>query len=466
MMSSLAGELHRVHHDPVEPPERERAVDDGGEEQRVGDRERPRLGRREHPEDEPADDDDGEAEGQHRPLAGTQELAEGEGRERLPAAPPGEPGDDQRLAQAEQEPRNDPGEKQRAEGGAGHRRVEDHRRARRDHRADARRRRGERRREAGGIAVLLHRRDDDRAGAGEVRGRRPDHAAEEHAGQHVHLGEPPAQPADERPRELEQPGGDAARVHQPPGQHEERQGDEHEPVHARQHRLGQGERPRAGEEEAEDHGGRDRDQHRHPEHQQGAEDDDRRGGADHAGGLARGSDGASEAGPHRDHGGEPTAGGTPGRRRRAGRAPPRTAGEARAGLTLIVPILLPGPGSGPAALAHPLARQHDEKGDRGRRAAGDERRRGPAARDLEIERPVAAEQQHVLDRDPGEERQDAGREQVPERGRAGGAPGAAACRRRSRCGSSCRGARTGRPRTSPARERAAGRILPPRSGWC
>ena len=191
------------------------------------------------------------------------------------------PGDDRHLGEAQQDARDKSGEEQRAERRAGHRRVQDHRRGRRDHRPDAGGGRGDRRREVGGIAGLLHRRDDDRAGAGEVRGRRADHAAEEHRGDDVDLREPGAHRPDQGVREVEQTLGDAARVHQPAGEHEQGQGEQDEAAHAGDHHLRQGRGPGAGQPEVE----RDRaDQghhHGHAQDQKPTEREQRDRGLDH-----------------------------------------------------------------------------------------------------------------------------------------------------------------------------------------
>ena len=214
--------------------------------------------------------------------AGAQAFAPREAAVGLPAVLARPPGDDRHLGEAEQDARDQSGEEQRAERGAGHRRVQDHRRGRRDHRPDAGGGRGDRRREVGGIAGLLHRRDDDRAGAGEVRGRRADHAAEEHRGDDVDLREPGAHRPDQGVREVEQALGDAARVHQPAGEHEQRQGEQDEAAHAGDHHLRQGRGPGAGQPEVERDRGDQGHDHGHAQDQEPAEREQRDDGLDHA----------------------------------------------------------------------------------------------------------------------------------------------------------------------------------------
>ena len=237
----------------------------------------------------------GHAEGQQRMQPRLPDLAQREAAVARPAAAMGENRDDAHHDQPEEDAGNQAGEEQGAERHAGDRGVEDHRRARRNQRADARGRGRDRGGDLGGIALALERRNGDRAGAGEVRRRGADHAAEEDAGQHVDLGEAAPEPADQRPRELEQPPRYAARVHDRAREHEQRQGDQRERAHPRDHRLRQGQRPQAAQEEVQDHGREQRDQHRHAEHQKPQEKHDRDHGAGHGAGSPR--PGAASASP-------------------------------------------------------------------------------------------------------------------------------------------------------------------------
>jgi len=120
-------------------------------------------------------------------------------------------------------------------------------------------RRGDRGGEVGGVAIFLHRRDDDGAGAGQISGGQTDHAAEEHAGHDVDVGQPAAHPAHHGAGELKQPRRDAAGVHQPARENEQWQRRQHGAVHAGHHGLGKRERPGAGEVEFDHHRGADGD---------------------------------------------------------------------------------------------------------------------------------------------------------------------------------------------------------------
>jgi hypothetical protein len=86
------------------------AVDEHGKNQRVDDREGAGLGGREHPHHQAADDDHRHPEGEEGAPARAQHFLEGKGEKGLPAAPPGQIGNDRHLAEAEQDARDQPGQ--------------------------------------------------------------------------------------------------------------------------------------------------------------------------------------------------------------------------------------------------------------------------------------------------------------------------------------------------------------------
>lgn len=149
-----------------------------------------------------------------------------------------ENGDDQR--QADQQAGQDAGHEHLRHRRAGQHGVDDHRhRRRQDHAqlaAGGHHRRGERTRIAAPLHLGNHHRADGRGGG---RGRAAD-SREEHGGQHRGAAQAALDPADQRQAQVHQPPGDAAGLHQAPGQHEERHGHQRERVHRLEHGLGHG----------------------------------------------------------------------------------------------------------------------------------------------------------------------------------------------------------------------------------
>jgi hypothetical protein len=138
-------------------------------------------------------------------------------------------------------------------------------------------RRGERGGERLGVAGLLHRRDQHRAGRRAVRHRRARRARHHEVRADQHLREAAGDAADEDRSEVHESPRDAALLHEEARQHEERQRKERERVEDRHHALPDDyhRQVRAGEQR--EHGGR---AHRHgdrhaEEHQQqeGADQD-------------------------------------------------------------------------------------------------------------------------------------------------------------------------------------------------
>ena len=155
---------------------------------------------------------------------------------------------------AHQHARNNPADQQGADrdpdGGA----VDHHQDRGRDHDSHGRRAGGEAHREALVITALHHRGMEYRAERGGVRRARARHARQQHADDDVDVRQSPAQVADHRHRERDQPFRYAADVHHAAGEEEERQREQREAVDAVEHLL-----------------------HRHRQRQVGMPDDKQRG---------------------------------------------------------------------------------------------------------------------------------------------------------------------------------------------
>jgi hypothetical protein len=122
---------------------------------------------------------------------------------------------------ADQDARHDARKEQRGHAFAHHIGVDDHDARRRDDRPDDRACGGDRGGEGLGVALLFHLRDDDRPQSRDIGHRRPRDTGEEHGVDDVHLRQTAPEVADHRLREADDPGRDAAPVHQLARQHEE-----------------------------------------------------------------------------------------------------------------------------------------------------------------------------------------------------------------------------------------------------
>ena len=119
-------------------------------------------------------------------------------------------------------------------------------------------------------AFLAHRVHLDHTQAGGIGLGDAAHAGEDHARDDVDMRQTAADVADQRRGELEDAVGDAGAVEQVAGQHEQRDGDQHEAVQPGAHALHDDrQRDRLREDDARDRGQAHRERHRHLEdHQQ------------------------------------------------------------------------------------------------------------------------------------------------------------------------------------------------------
>ena len=165
-------------------------------------------------------------------------------------------------AEPHEDARQDAADQQRADRHARGGAVDHHQDRRRDHGAHGRGAGGEAHRELLVVAALLHRRAEDRADGGGVGGARAGDAGQEHAHDHVHVGQPAAQVPDHRHRELHQALRDAAVGHDVAGEEEERQREQREGVDAGEHLLDRDHERQVrhpdDEQRAQDEGERDR----------------------------------------------------------------------------------------------------------------------------------------------------------------------------------------------------------------
>ena len=134
----------------------------------------------------------------------------------------GEPVTQRHHRAAAQHARNDAGDEQLHHRGIGHHRIQDHRNRRRDDHRQRGRRRGDGGREFLRVALLLHRRDQDRAHRGDVGDCRSGDLGEEHRGRDVDHREPALDEADQRRCKRDQPSRQAGRIHDRAGQDEQR----------------------------------------------------------------------------------------------------------------------------------------------------------------------------------------------------------------------------------------------------
>ena len=259
-----------------QPPQRAQGhlpVHDRAEDEHVEDGDGGGLGRREHPADDAADDDERHPhrkgprpEGPQQPgpfLAGVVEAE---------VVAPREVVDETHLAEAEQEPRNEPAEEQHPDGDVAEGPVDHHQDARGNDVAHRGRAGGERDRERAAVAGFQHLRHEDGADARGVGGAGPRDAGEEHAGDDVDHREAGPDSPDEGPREHHDALREAARVAEQPQGVEERDREDRE----RGETFEDPERNQVGgqalEEDDEERGEDQRERDRHPDQDEAEED--------------------------------------------------------------------------------------------------------------------------------------------------------------------------------------------------
>ena len=276
----LRGQIHRVDRDVPDPAPRDVPVDELGDEDRVDAGDARRLGGREDPGIDAAEDDPRCAERPDAGFAGPQEFPHLEGAAFADIAAGGVPVDVAAHHQRHQEARKDAGDEQMRHRLLGGRAVEDHADRRRDDDGDG----------AGGgqhagreflvVALLAQRRVHQPADRSHGGGARPRDRAEDGAGSDRGQRQAAPHPADHRHHPGDDPLGDSAHAHQLAGEDEERDRHQRELVHAAEHHLvNRGQRHlheeqeddrRGGEQDDEDREAEDqktdRHQHHHPLH--------------------------------------------------------------------------------------------------------------------------------------------------------------------------------------------------------
>ena len=260
-----AGEARGVRKDRRQLAQRGLAIEDRRHHERVDDRDRCGFGRREQAEQDAAHDDRRDRECRQRGGECGGELLHRRRRLLRVVALLRDHEHRHRHADAHQDARDHAGGEHRGDRLVRHPGV-DHRddRGRDDRRhhggAD-----GERGREVEVVALAHHLRDEERAERRDVGHRRARNAAEEHAVEHVDVGEPAAEAPDQHGRKIDQHARDPAARRDVAGEDEQRRG---------QQQVGVGEQPdeaRRDDDRVErriEHGGaeraraeRDRDRH-------------------------------------------------------------------------------------------------------------------------------------------------------------------------------------------------------------
>ena len=132
-------------------------------------------------------------------------------------------------------PGNKSGGKQLSHGGIGHNPVDHHGKGRGNDRTNGRRSPGDAHGEVHIITVVLHGPDFDVSEPAGVRHGRARHAGEDDRADHIHMPQAPLHPTHQGQREIVDPGGDPAGVHQTASHDKERDGQEGEGVCAADH---------------------------------------------------------------------------------------------------------------------------------------------------------------------------------------------------------------------------------------
>ena len=239
------------------------------------------LGRGEDAREHPAEEQDRRQQRQGRaprPPRGYSDAGEGVGRE---AATPGEPGHHDHEGPGHEETRHDAPQEEASDGGIGDDPVEEEGHAGRDDGTYRGRRRGHGRGEVARVALVGHRLDLDGPESRRVGDGRARHAREDHAADHVDVGQPAAEPAGEAFREVVDAVGHPRRVHRDAGQHEERGGQQGERVGTGGDPLGDGQEDLAVREEERGARAPESQEDRHPEPHEG-EPGDHEDGRGHA----------------------------------------------------------------------------------------------------------------------------------------------------------------------------------------
>ena len=187
----------------------------------------------------------------------------------------------------EDQARNHRGEEALQHRLARHPGIDDLDRARRDEQTQRRRIGDQRRREALGIIGRSEPGQQHRADAGERRRRAAGDRAEDGAGDDGGGRHPAAHAADEEFRQIHHGHGDPALLHDAAGHDEERDGQQHQVVHAPVTRGHEGHRVRVGEDREVDHHRAEGEGHGQPDHQHHAEQD--QGAEQHHGASPRAS---------------------------------------------------------------------------------------------------------------------------------------------------------------------------------
>ena len=217
-----AGQPCRVGEDLRDLPERGLAIEDRRHQQGIDHRHGCGLGRREPAEQNATHDDHRNHQRRQRVAQDRHELRQGRRRLFRIVALPGDHEHRHGHAAADQQARNDAGREHRRHGFLGHPGIDDGDDRRRDDGGHHGGGDGQRCGEVEVVALAHHLRNEKRAERGHIGHRRARDAAEEHAVDHVHVGEPAAEAADQRRGKVDDDPGDAAARGDIAGQDEQR----------------------------------------------------------------------------------------------------------------------------------------------------------------------------------------------------------------------------------------------------